>query len=173
MAEIEYEIREQDLLAFNDHQLKNSERVQKTMRRHQATIPAFLVLVALVALFYFQDTLAALWVGASAALWGGLVPLWLKWNTRNQIRKLYTDEVKAAVLGRFKLRTETHHLVEVTKQGESRIKWSDILRVETNKNYAFIFVTMDSALILPKATVKSGNIVDFVKEVEQRIDQAG
>lgn len=173
MAEIQYELREQDLLAFNDHQLKSSVALQKTLRRHQATIPATLVLLAMLLWFYFQDTLSAIWTGVAAGLWGGLAPIYLKWNARNQVRKLYSDEFKARVLGRYTLRTESTALVEVNQAGqESRVKWADILRVEVNKHYAFIFVSLDSALIIPRATVKSGNLHEFVKEVDQRIEQA-
>jgi hypothetical protein len=52
------------------------------------------------------------------------------------------------------------------------VKWADILRVETTKQYAFVFVTIDSALIVPRATVKSGDLHEFVKEADQRIEQA-
>jgi hypothetical protein len=172
MAEIEYEIREQDLLAFNDHQMKSSERLQKTMRRHQATIPAVMILISLIIWFYYQDSLSAIWVAISGGAWGLLVPYYLRWDARNQIKKFYTDELKSSVLGTYKLRAESKHLVEIGSGGESRIKWSDILRIETTRNYAFIFVTLDSALIVPRKTVKSGNLHEFVKEADQRIEQA-
>lgn len=172
MNEIEYEIREQDLLAFNEHQLKHSEKLQKTLNRHQATIPGIMVLIALFLWFYYQDTLSAIWVGLGAAIWGVAVPWYLRWNARSQIRKMYTADVKDAVLGRYKLRIEPNALVEVSKAGESRIKWSEILRIEKTKGYAFVFVDVDSALILPLATMKKGDLVEFVKEADQRVEAA-
>jgi len=70
------------------------------------------------------------------------------------------------------LRIEPQALIEVSKVGESHIKWEDILRIEAGKNYAFIFVTLDSALIIPRATVKKGNIAEFFDEVEHRLEKA-
>jgi hypothetical protein len=172
MVEIEYELREQDLIAFNEHQLKNSKALQKTLRRHQATIPGILVLIALFLWFYYQDTLSAIYAGITAGVWGVLAPLYIKWNSRRQVRAMYTDEVKASVLGTYKLRIEPDALVEIGREGESRVKWADILRVETSKHYAFVFVTLDSALIIPMAAVKSGDLKEFVKEAEQRIEKA-
>ena len=172
MVEIEYELREQDLIAFNEHQLKNSEALQKTLRRHQATIPGVLVLIALFLWFYYQDTLSAAYAGVTAALWGVLAPLYIRWNSRRQVKAMYTDEVKAQVLGIYKLRIEPDALVEIGKEGESRLKWADILRVETSRQHAFVFVSMDSALIVPLNTVKSGDLKEFVAEANQRIDQA-
>lgn len=172
MAEIEYEVREQDLLAFNEQQLKNSARLQKTLRRHQGTIPGMLMVIALFVWFYFQNTLSAIFVALSGAAWGVLAPLYMKWNIRQQFRRMFTDEEKASILGTYRLRIEPDALVEISKQGESRVKWADILRVETTKHYAFIFVTRDTALIVPRATMKAGNLVEFVTEADKLVERA-
>ena len=68
MTEIQYELREQDLLAFNDFQLKNTESLQKTLRRHQATIPGLLILIAVFVWFGYQDTLTAAWIASPARM---------------------------------------------------------------------------------------------------------
>ena len=172
MTEIQYELRESDLLAFNDHQLKNTETLQKSLRRHQATIPGFMILIALFVWFYYQDSLTAAWLGLTGAVWGVAAPYFLRWNTRRKIASLYTDEDKARILGDYTLRVEPKELVEICKTGESRIQWDELLRIESNKNYAFIFVSLDSALIIPRKTVKQGNLIDFYKEVEERIEKA-
>ncbi|MGZ8217069.1 YcxB family protein [Methylomagnum sp.] len=172
MSEIEYELREQDLLAFNDHQLQSSGKLGSTLRRHQGTVPGILMVIALVMLFYYEDTLSAMYVGFTGAAWGVLTPLYLKWNARRQIRGMYTEDEKARIVGVYKLRTTSDALVEIGREGESRVKWGDILRIEATKKYAFIFVTIDSALIVPRATVKNGDLHEFVKDVDQRIEAA-
>lgn len=172
MLEIEYELREQDLIAFNEHQLQDSKVVQKKLRLHQATIPGVLVLVALLLWFYYQDTLSAMYAGITAGIWGVLAPLYIKWSNRRQLCRLYTDEVKETVLGVYTLRITPSALVEIGRVGESQVKWSDILRIESTKHYAFIFVSLDSALIIPRATIKNGDIHEFVKEVDLRIERA-
>jgi hypothetical protein len=172
MTEIQYELREKDLLAFNDHQLKSAEKLQKTLRRHQATIPGLMILIAMVVWFYYQDTLTAAWIGVAAVVWGLAAPFYIRWSTRRKIARLYTDEDKTRILGDYTLRIEPKELVEQSKEGESRIRWDDILRIEAIKNYAFIFVSLDSALIIPRATVKQGDIVEFFKEAEKRIEKA-
>lgn len=172
MTEIEYEVREQDLLAFNDHQLQNSESLQKSLRRHQGFVPGLLAVISMFLWFYYQDTLSAIYAGVTAVAWGLLTPLFLKWQLRQQIRKLYTEEEKACILGNYTLRSDKDALVEVSKAGESRVPWGDILRIEMTKRYAFIFVGLDSALIVPRATLKSGNLHEFVKDADARIEQA-
>lgn len=172
MTEIEYEVREQDLIAFNEHQLEGTERLQKVMRRHQAIMPGIIVTVSLFLFFYFKDMLSAAYVGIIAVAWGIGVPHILRWSWRKQIRKTYSEEEKAAAVGRYTLRVERDHLVEVTPKGESRIAWGDVLRVEVTKKYAFVFISLDSALIIPRATISRGDFKEFVLKADERIDKA-
>ena len=172
MTEIEYEVREQDLIAFNEHQLEGSERLQKTMRRHQAMMPGLIVAISLFLFFYYQDVLSAAYVGIIAVGWGFGVPAFLKWSWRKQIRKMYTEEEKACVLGRYALRADKDALTEIAPGGESKMPWDEILRIELTKKYAFIFVSLDTALIVPRATVSKGDLHAFAKEADERIEKA-
>jgi len=173
MTEIEYELREQDLIAFNEFQLKKSDAIQKRMRRHQILLPGFLAIIAMVVWLYFQDTLAFMYIGLLALFWAVATPLYFRWSTRRQIRKLYSEEEKLNLFGSNRLRIEPHQLVEINRNGESGIGWDEVLRIETNRHYAFLFIGIDSALIIPRATVKTGDLHEFVKEADQKIEQAG
>lgn len=173
MTEIEYEVREQDLIAFNEHLLSNSEHIQKIMRRHQAIAPGIFVVLALLLFFYLKDIPSAIYVGLIASAWGVFVPLYLKWNMRQQIRRMYTEEEKACILGRYKLRVEPKELVEINDKGETRLSWREILRVESEKKYTYVYVGESTALIIPRATVAQGNLHEFVKAADERIEQAG
>ena len=173
MTEIEYEVREQDLLAFNEHMLKNSDRVQKTLRRHQTIAPAFFVVLALILFFYMKDIPSAIYLGIFASAWGVGVPMYMKWNLRKQYMGMYSAEDKAKILGRYKLRVDRLNLVEITPEGETKQPWSEILRVEVEKKYAFVFVSAHSALIIPRATVSQGDLHEFVKAADERIEKAG
>jgi len=173
MTEIEYEVREQDLIAFNEHQLQSSESLQKTMRRHQAVMPGFIVVIAMFLFFYFKDIPSAMYVGLIALGWGLGVPLYLKWSLRQQIKKMYSDEEKVCILGRNTLRIDRDELVEINARGESKIAWADVLRVESTKKDACVFIATDAALIIPRVTVSKGNLHEFVKLADERIEKAG
>jgi hypothetical protein len=170
MTEIEYELREKDMIAFNEHLLQKSERIQKTMRRHQAMAPGFFVVIALLLFFYFRDVASAVYTGLIACVWGVGVPLYLKWNMRKQLRKLYSEEDKAQILGTYTLRVEPKALVEIHANGESKLPWREVLRLEMEKKYAFLFLSEDSALIIPRDTIKQGDLREFVKAAVERID---
>ncbi|RYU63163.1 YcxB family protein [Methylolobus aquaticus] len=172
MTEISYEVRERDLIAFNEHLAQQSEDLRKQFRRHQAQVPGFMVLVSLLLWFYYKDSLSAIYVAVIALAWGFGVPAYMKWSLRRQIRGLYSSDDRASILGKFSLRVDPANLVEVNATGESFTPWQDVLRIEVTKKYAFVFVGPRAALIVPRATISKGNLHEFIKAADERISQA-
>jgi hypothetical protein len=174
MTEIAYEVREKDLIAFNEHLLDNSERIQRVFRRHQAYVPGFIAVVALILFFYFKDIPSTIYALILAVVWGGGVPQFLKWSMRKQLRKMYSETEKANILGRYTLKAEPKGLVEIDTKGETNtLDWGKVLRIEVEKKYIFVFVSLNSALIIPRDTIaKECNLHEFVKTVDERIEKA-
>ena len=175
MTEIHYEVREKDLIAFNEHLLANSERVQKVVRRHQAHIPAFIAVIALILFFYMKDIPSAIYALILAMAWGLGVPFFLRWSMRKQIRQMYNETEKANILGRYTLKAEPGGLAEISAAGEvSKLSWKNVLRVEVEKKYVFVFVSLSTALIIPRDTLaQDSNLHEFVKTVDERIEKEG
>lgn len=170
MTEIEYAVREQDLFAFNEHLLQESKPMQKARRRHQVTIPGLLSIAVLVLWFYYQESTTAIILMVLAVAWASLAPHYFRWSTRRQLRRLYTEEEKVSVMGSYTLRIEPSHLVEISPNGNaSQVAWSDLLRVELTAKYAFIFLSLNTALVVPRDTIAKGDLHEFVREVDERI----
>lgn len=175
MTEIQYEVREMDLIAFNEHLLANTERVQKVVRRHQAIIPGIIAVAALILFFYYKDIPSSIYAILLTIAWGTGVPFYLRWSMRKQIRQSYTEKEKSAVIGHYTLRAEPTGLVEIKAGGEpSKLSWKKVLRAEVEKQYVFVFISLDSALIIPRKTLtKDSNLAAFVKAVDENIEKAG
>ena len=170
MAEIQYELRERDLIAFSEHEVSDSSDLQKQVRRHSTHIPGILAFLALFYFFYYEDMITAFYIAILAVSWGILAPLYFKKDFRRQIRKNYSDEELAKILGPYKLRTEKHTLVEISPQGENHIPWGEVLRAELTKQYAFIYLDAHVALIAPVRKIKRRDIIKFIEAVEERIE---
>lgn len=174
MNEIEYELRDQDLLAFSEHQIQENKEHKKKLHWHQARVPAFLVAIALLLWFYYEDLISAAYVGIVALAWGFLVPAYMKWNTRKQLRSMYTDEDKRRLLGGYRLSVAQDALIEKKLDGEeSRIPWDEVLRIDVADKYLFIVVALDAALIVPRAGLKTKQLSAFLKAANERIAAAG
>ncbi|TAN49920.1 MAG: YcxB family protein [Methylococcaceae bacterium] len=173
MTEIEYEVREQDLYAFNEHLLQESKPMQKALRLHQVVVPGILSLLVLGLWFYLQAVIPAIILMVVAMVWAGAAPYIFLWSARRQLRSLYTEEEKVSAQGRYTLRVEPTSLVEVSPDGQSaHVNWSSVLRVEATKNYAFIFLSLNTALVVPRATIKNGDLHEFIREADERIAAA-
>lgn len=172
MTEIEYEVVERDLLAFNEYQLQYSKDLKDAIRRNQSRIPGIIAVIALFYWFYYQDVITAFYIGIIGVSWGLLVPTYIRWNVLRKIKTKYTDEDKAKILGTYTLRLEPNVLIEITPDKQVSVKWSDVLRIEVTKKHAFVFVDVNEALIIPKKAVKRGNFREFVNKVDGHIEAA-
>ncbi len=171
MLEIEYELREQDLTAFTEHQLQDKEHYQKILRRHQITFPAILALLALLVWFYYANILGAIYIGMIAVLWHYLSPIFIKYNIRHKTLKLYSEADKQQLIGKYKLRLEPQALTEIRGKQETRIPWRDVVRIEAAKRYVFIYLDVDMALIIPRKAAR-GDIHKFIQIADKRISSA-
>lgn len=172
MLEIQYKLQERDLIAFSEYEVKPDSSLNKQVKRHSTTIPGILCAVALVFWFYFEEVATAFYVGAVGVIWGLLAPLYFKKDFRNKVRRQFSDEDLKRILGDYKLRIEKKALVEITPEGETRILWQDILRLELTKKYAFIYLDAHEALIVPLEKIGHAEIVEFAELIDQRIEES-
>ncbi len=172
MAEIQYEVRESDLMAFNEFQLQYSKEMEQSIRRNQSRVPGLIVFIALFYWFYYQDVFTSFYIAVIGVLWGLLVPVYIRWNVLNSIKKKYTDSEKERILGKYTLRLEPKVLIEISPQGENSVQWTEVLRMAATKKHAFIFVGVNEALIIPKKTIKKGNFREFVNKANEFVENA-
>lgn len=172
MAEIQYEVRERDLMAFNEFQLQYSKEMQQSIRRNQSRVPGLIVFIALFYWFYYQDVFTSFYIALIGVMWGLVVPVYIRWSVLNTIRKKYTDKEKEKILGDYTLRLEPKVLIEISPHGENSVEWTEVLRMAATKKHAFIYVGVNEALIIPKKTVKKGNFREFVNRANELVEAA-
>lgn len=172
MTELQYALREDDLIAFNEHQMRASGKMKRIMHKHVFLVPSIFLFLAAMLAWLYQNYPAAYYMAGLALLWAICLPFAVKWDLKRKYRNMYTDEQKKQILGLMKLRIQPKMLQEITDSKHSDIKWNDILRVELIAKYAFIFVEIDEAIIIPKETITEGSFDQFVIEAAQHIEQA-
>ncbi len=171
MFEIEYELREQDLVHFNELLLQKNVELQNTIRRNRLLVPGIMLFIGLFYYIFYVDMTTTAYITVLALIWGIVSPYYLKMDMRRQILNHYTDEEKKALFGIHKLKIEPEYLLEQSPGGKHKTPWSDMLRVDRLKDYVHIFVDFDAAIIIPKETVKSGNLDKFAEQVEKMIER--
>ncbi|MCK5889517.1 MAG: YcxB family protein [Methylococcales bacterium] len=174
MFELEYEFREQDLVHFNELQLKNNVDIQASIRKNRVFVPAIMCLIGIFYYYYYGNILTTGYIGILAVAWSILSPYSMKVDMRRQFLEQYTETEKAGMFGIHTLKIEKDHLIELSPAGKKhKTPWAEMLRVEHLDKYVHIFVNIDSAIIIPIEKVKSGDLDKFARQAEEMIDRLG
>lgn len=173
MFEIEYEFREKDLVHFNELRLANDPVMQKKIRQNRMLVPGVMLVFGLFYYVYYVDMMTAGYITLLAIGWGIASPFIMKIDMRRQFFNKYTEAEKKAMFGAHRLVIEPECLYEKSPGGKHRTPWGEMLRVEKHKDYVYIYVDIDAAIVIPRETVKSGDLKAFVKQAESMIDRLG
>ncbi len=171
MFEIEYELREEDLLQFNEMRLKENSEIQASLRKNRVFVPATLLFIGMFYYLYYSDMTTSIYIVLIAAGWGIISPYIIKMDMRRQILESYGEEEREDILGKHRLVIEQDELYSKMPGGKSRYAWSDMVRVEHTKKHVHIYTDLDSAIIIPIETVSSGDIDKFSDQAEKMIER--
>lgn len=172
MLEIEYEFREQDLVHFNELRLAGNLELQKKIRQNRLFVPGVMLFIGLFYYVYYVDMKTTAYITILALAWALASPFIMKIDMRRQFFNQYSEAEKKAMFGIHKLSIEPEYLLEKSPGGKYKTPWADMLRVERHKDYVYLYVAIDAAIVIPRETVKSGDLKAFAKQVEGMIERA-
>jgi hypothetical protein len=173
MFEIEYEFREEDLVHFNELRLKNDPEMQKTIRKSKMIVPGAMLLIGMFYYVYYADMKTTAYIAVLALAWGIVSPYVMKMDMRRQFLEKYTEKEKLDMFGIHTLKIEQDYLAEKSPGGKHKTYWKDMLRVDYVDKYVHIFIDLDSAIVIPVETMKSGNLEKFAEQAESMIERLG
>ena len=173
MFEIEYEFREEDLVNFNELRLKNDPEMQKTIRKSKMMVPGAMLLIGMFYYVYYGDMKTTAYIAVLAVAWGVVSPYVLKMDMRRQFLDKYTEKEKLDLFGLHTLKIEQDYLAEKSPGGKHKTYWKDMLRVDYVDKYVHIFIDLDSAIVIPVETIKSGSLEKFAEQAESMIERLG
>lgn len=174
MLEIEYEFREEDLVNFNEGQYLKSKSIQDSITRNRWIFPAIILLIGAFYLYYYRDIKAVGYLTGVAVLWAWLSPKLIMYDLRRQILKNYTPKEKNNMFGTYVLTIDPanpSYLYEKSPSGKHKMLWSELVRVEYGKRSVYIFITLDTTLVIPVETVKRGDLEKFAEQAQKMIER--
>jgi YcxB-like protein len=174
MLEIEYEFREKDLIHFNEFRLANDPVMQKKIRQNRLLVPGVMLVFGLFYYVYYVDMMTTAYITLLALGWGIASPFIMKIDLRRQFFDKYTENEKKAMFGIHQLRIDHEFMFERSPGGTThKTPWSEMLRIERHKEYIYVYIDIDAAIVIPLETVKKGDLKAFVKQAESMIDRLG
>ncbi len=174
MFEIEYEFREEDLIHFNEIQFMRNEEIQHNIRKNRWIVPGIMILIGSFYYFYYGDMQSAGYILVIAMLWALLSPKIMMLDLRRQILKNYTAKEKILMFVTYTLSIDPsnpNYLLEKSPSGKNKMAWGDLVRVEYGKRYVYIYINLNTALVIPVETVKKGDLEQFAEQADKMIER--
>ena len=171
MLEIEYEFREKDLMHYNELQMKQNDAFKSNLKKNRLIYPGVMFLIALYFWGYEGQVETALYILAVALLWAIVVPLAQTWEYKQRIMASYSKKDIKKMYGKYRLVIEPTDLLEKSPTGKHRMPWSELLRVDYSQKYVYIVIDIGVALVIPRETVSTGDLVQFTEQAGKMIDR--
>ncbi len=174
MLEIEYEFREEDLIHFNEMRFKKTEEYQSQLKKNRWIVPGVMMLIGCFYYYYYADFNSAGYIFLVAILWAWLSPRIILLNVGRQVLKTYTYKERKNMFGPYVLTIDPanpNFLHEKSPTGKNKMAWTELLRVDYGKGYVYIYIELGTALVIPEATLKRGDLPAFAKQVEKMIER--
>ena len=176
MLEIEYKFRDEDLNHFNEMRFKQTEEYQSQIKKNRWIVPGIMMLIGTFYYYYYGDFNSAGYIFLVAVLWSWLSPRIILLLVTRQMIGSYTQKEKKNLFGTYVLKIDPespNYLHEKSPSGNNKMAWSELLRVDYSKGYVYIYLDLSTALVIPEATVKKGDLQAFAKQVEKMIEMHG
>jgi hypothetical protein len=91
---------------------------------------------------------------------------------KKNVIRLFGEGKNRGILGEHTVEATDTEFVDKTDSGEQRTRISDLERIETNSDYAFIYISAISAHIIPRNNLLEGDCDLFLQDIKKRYDQA-
>jgi hypothetical protein len=176
MLEIEYEFREDDLIHFNEMRFMQTDEYRNQIKKNRWIVPGIMMLIGTFYYYYYGDLKASGYIILVAVLWALLSPKIILLNIGRQVLKTYTYKERKDMFGTYVLTIDPanpNFLHEKSPSGKNKMAWSELVRVDYGKGYVYIYLDLATALVIPEATLKTGDLKAFAKQVEKMIELHG
>jgi hypothetical protein len=174
MFQVEYEFREKDLIHFNQMRFMQTDEYQSSIKKNRWYAPAVMALIAAFYYYYYVDLKVVIYIMVVAVLWGTFSPRIILLDVHRKILNQYTAKEKKNMFGTYTLTIDPSDplfLHEKSPSGKNKMAWADMVRLEYGVRYVYIYLDLNTALVIPVETVKKGDLEEFSKQVEKMIER--
>ncbi len=171
-AEIEYELREADLLALTLFSLRKTGKGRRAVAQHRTAYLLGFSIVGLGLWLLTQNpTIAGLFVAIGIILFA-FYPVYWDWAVRRRVSASYRDPKNRQTFAARTLRAAESGLEERSGMGEMTVKWEAIDDFSEDGEHAFMSLNGVPSVVIPKQRIIKGDFRAFAEACRERIQQA-
>ena len=164
--EFQYELTEEDVVAFNVYHVKNSNLGRKSLRWQRVVSPLLFLLFAFFLSVSTELETGPLFVvfGLTAILWAIYYPKYFYWHVTRQVRKALKEGKNDGLVGSHVLKMNKQGLTDISSNGESKMTREAAKQFKEDVGHFYLYNSAVSAVIIPKRDVDAEAFRKFVNK---------
>jgi hypothetical protein len=167
-VEIEYQLGEEDLLAFSEYHLAHSPSDREVRRRQTYGYAGLFAVFGLIFTLFGEAALAIAFL-VLGPLWIAYWPWRVKQIQRKQMLARYREGKNPTLEGPVVLGLDDEGLTCVNATSQSRMSFAAVQRVADTPDHFFVYLGAVQAMVIPRRRVSRGDADIFVQELRRRV----
>ncbi len=148
---IDFTLTQEDYIAYNIHHIENSPSLKRALniQRYGLALIFLIFPFIIAAMTSISLTLWLLVYGTIFVVWIRFYPKYYMNSTRKRIIRLIQEGNSASLLGDRSVILTDEAVEEISPQGESRVTWGSIERIDETDEYIYIYTSPVNAYLVP------------------------
>jgi len=165
--EIEFSLKEADLVALARHQIRHSPVVEERIRKRRWFYPIAFGMLALGIYLISQQWLFPTLLIAVSILSYIFFPQYFEWMVERRLERIVERGKTSSSLARRKLRVTAEGLEQIMENAESKVTWPLINAIDTTSTHTFVSIEGTYSVVIPKDNLESGSHDEFVARMRE------
>lgn len=161
--EIRYRNTLEDMIAFSKYHHSHSDIFRKRKRRATVHLPIVLLILMIILFALERNVETAVGGFVFVAFCAFFFHRAYTTGLYKTIRHTYEEEDATAFICEHTLEMNDEVIIEKTDINERRDRWLGVQKVETDNDYAFIYVGALQAHVIPRKNIIEGNFDEFIE----------
>jgi len=169
MSIIHYSVSEADIKQLSHYHALQQKGYRESLFRNQIIWPGMLLIAAAYTYYFASETYIAIGAVAFAVFWNLFIPRLIKYLQAKPMLTNIRAQKDNPIIGNHRLQAKSKHLEAQFNGREKIMDWDSLYRIEITDHFSYIYLSLTSALIIPKASITEGDYEKFTSMVEKYI----
>ena len=148
---IDYTLTKEDYIAYNIHHIEHSPTLKRSINIQRYGLALIFLIFPFIIAGFTQIPLQ-LWLivyGTVFIVWIRFYPKYFVNSTKKRILRLIEEGNNSSLFGPRSIIMTEEGVEEISEQGESRVTWNFIDRIEETQDYIYIYTSSVNAYVVP------------------------
>jgi len=164
---IKYKNSMEDIIAFNKYHCANSVTFQKQKKLATIYLPIIFFVLMILLFAVIQEIKIIVFGSLGLVIFTFFINHEYKKGIYKTTKRLYEEQDTNGIICEHILEINNENIMEKTDINEQKALWVSVQKIDTDNDYAYIYVSAIQAHIIPRKNVSEGNFEEFIEKARQ------